>query len=193
MLAAEVCSSPLCHRPKSRLHRRSIGVPNRSAPCPLRPAQTPAERPSSEASLSAVVRMRKAWQYQCSMEVRAVVCFAEGLLPATAHNTTERRCGACGKRLCMRSLLHLVDTNHLIAVCGNPVAQTTVEQRNALSEFTLQWALPRCAKRGWPTTPKTTPFRNDTTHCRAVPQERRCGPGLCGYPWRVGMVTGAHC
>ena len=63
MLAAEVFGSPLCHRPKSRLHRRSIGVPNRSAPCPLRPAQTPAERPSSEASLSAVVRMRKAWQY----------------------------------------------------------------------------------------------------------------------------------
>lgn len=134
MLAAEVFGSPLCHRPKSRSHRRSTGAPNRSAPCPLRPTQTPAERPSSEASRQVVVRMRKAWP-NAVRKYALLVCFAEGLFcfRATAHTTTKRSdcadAARAGKRLCMRSLLHLVDPNHLIAVGGHSVAQTTVEPR----------------------------------------------------------------
>ena len=131
---------------------------------------------------------------QCSTEVRVVGVFCGGtiLLPGDSSRHNQAHCAdaaPAGKRLCMRSLLHLVDPNHLIAVGGHSVAQTTVEPR---VPSLRSWALPRCARRGWPTTPKTfPPFRSDTTNRRAV--RKGTVGSAASLSRRVGMVTGAHC
>ena len=195
MLAAEVCSSPLCHRPKSRSHRRSTGVPNRSAPCPLRPTQTPAERPSSEASrqLSCACAKHGPMQYgstRCWCVLRRD-CFASGRQLTTQPSavTAQMRRVRASDCACGRSCISS------IPIISSPSADTLSHKQRlnrACAHFLRSWALPRCAKRGWPTAPKTfPPFRSDTAHRRAV--RKGTVGSAASLSRRVGMVTGAHC
>ena len=118
-------------------------------------------------------------------------CFASGrqLTPQPSAVTAQMRRVRASDCACGRSCISS------IPIISSPSADTLSHKQRlnrACAHFLRSWALPRCAKRGWPTTPKTfPPFRSDTTHRRAV--RRGTVGSAASLSRRVGMVTGAHC